>query len=81
MTTPINQPLPEIVLPLGWNALLNHSQKIAIICGEYKSVSKASTRLELLNKPSKEALLASVEALGYTSITPQKPTLKKPSAG
>lgn len=81
MTTPINQPLQEIVLPVGWNALINHTQKVAIICGEYKNTAKAFTRLELINKPSNEALIASVEALGYSIVIPKKPAPIKPPAG
>lgn len=80
MTTPTNQPLTEIVLPLGWNALVNHEAKTALVCGEYKVLGKAFTRLEVLNKPAKQDLLDAIETLGYKVIFPSK-IVNPPTAG
>ena len=78
MTTP-NQPtphpavgLPELVLPLGWNALVSHENKTALICGQYKVLGKAFSRLEVMNKASKEELLDAIEVLGYKTIFPSQ---------
>lgn len=70
----------KIKLPLGWNALLNHSAKKAILCGEYKVEGDADTSLELLNKNSREELIASIDAMGYEVLIPKRPT-KAPTAG
>jgi hypothetical protein len=72
--------LPEKELPLGWNALLNHEKKTALICGEYKThKGKAFSILEVVNKPTKAELDAHIEGLGYTPLVPTK-TYSPPSA-
>lgn len=67
MTTPN---LPEKELPLGWNALLNHAKKTALVCGEYKTKGKAFSTLEILNKPTRAELDARILELGYETIIP-----------
>ncbi|CAB4149836.1 hypothetical protein UFOVP543_36 [uncultured Caudovirales phage] len=52
--------LKDIVLPVGWNALINDEKKTALIIGEYKYVAEAKTALTLINKPTKEELLAAI---------------------
>lgn len=71
MTTPN---LPEKELPLGWNALLNHAKKTALVCGEYKTKGKAFSTLEILNKPTRAELDARILELGYEPIIPARPT-------
>jgi len=61
--------LKDIVLPVGWNALINDEKKTALIIGEYKYVAEAKTALTLINKPTKEELLAAIPA-GYTEFYP-----------
>ena len=61
--------LIKIVLPVGWNALLNANKKVALIIGEYNKPGEANTALTLLNKPTKAELLASLPA-GYTEFYP-----------
>lgn len=69
--------LKDIALPLGWNALINDKKKTALIIGEYKYVSEAKTALTLVNKPTREDLLAAIPA-GYTEFyPPAKPTAPK----
>jgi hypothetical protein len=63
--------LIKIVLPVGWNALLNADKKVALIIGEYKKPGEANTALTLLNKPTEAELLAAVPA-GYTEFYPPK---------
>jgi hypothetical protein len=72
MTTNNQPTFPEVKLPLGWNALINDAKKTALICGEYKVVGKAFTILKVLNKPTKDELLAAIETLGYTSTFPSQ---------
>jgi hypothetical protein len=78
MTTPQEVPtptsinLPELVLPLGWNALVNNEKKTALICGEYKVIGKAFSKLEVLNKASKQELLDAITALGYNPLFPSQ---------
>ena len=58
----------EFSIPLGWNALLNHKDKIALILGENKSdKSHAKTILELLSKSTEAELRSAVQTLGYES--------------
>jgi hypothetical protein len=65
---------PQIDFPLGWNALLNHNAKTLLICGENKTGNAyARTTLELLNKATKEELLAKAAELGYAVIDPPRP--------
>jgi hypothetical protein len=71
-----NPALKKIVLPIGWNALLNADKKVALIIGEYKYVSEANTALTLLTKPTEAELLAAVPA-GYTEFYPPKPAAPK----
>ena len=78
MTTPTQN--QEIVLPLGWNALVNHEAKTALVCGEYKVLGKAFTKLEVLNKASKQELLDAIETLEYKTIFPSK-IVPTPTAG
>lgn len=64
----------EFNIPLGWNALLNHTDKIALILGENKSdKSHAKTILELLSKSTEAELRSAVQALGYESKELAKP--------
>lgn len=67
-TNPNNK---EIVLPIGFNALVNDANKTALIIGEYKAPAKANTALGLINKTTEAELLAAVPA-GYTAIYPPK---------
>ena len=71
MSTPTNPNNKEIVLPIGFNALVNDANKTALIIGEYKTAAKANTALALISKPTLEELLAAVPA-GYTAIYPPK---------
>jgi len=69
--------LKDIVLPVGWNALINDKNKTALIIGEYKYVSEAKTSLTLISKPTREDLLAAIPA-GYTEFyPPAKPIAPK----
>lgn len=69
------QDFKQISVPLGWNALVNHTDKIALILGENKSLkSSANTVLELLTKPTEAELRSAVQALGYQSKELIKPT-------
>jgi hypothetical protein len=55
-------------IPKGWNALLNHKDKVAIVLGENKSEkSSANTSLELINKKTEAELIAHIQTLGYQS--------------
>jgi Holliday junction resolvasome RuvABC DNA-binding subunit len=64
----------EFNIPLGWNALLNHKDKVALVLGENKSLkSSARTVLELLSKPTEAELLSAVQALGYQTKELQRP--------
>lgn len=69
-----NPNLPEQELPLGWNALLNHGKKTALVCGEYKTKGKAYSTLEVLNKPTQAELAARILELGYAAVEPVRPT-------
>ena len=71
-TQPNNPALKDIVLPVGWNALINNEKKTALVIGEYKYVSEAKTALTLLTKPSEAELLAAIPA-GYTPVDPPQP--------
>ena len=68
--------LIKIVLPVGWNALINSEQKTALVIGEYKKEGEANTSLTLLNKPTEAELLAAIPA-GYTPVYPKKPVAPK----
>ena len=67
-TNPKNK---EIVLPIGFNALVNDANKTALIIGEYKTAAKANTALALINRPTLEELLAAVPS-GFTAVYPPK---------
>jgi hypothetical protein len=67
-----NPNLKRIVLPVGWNALINAEKKTALVIGEYKYVSEANTVLTLVTKPTEAELLAAIPA-GYTPVYPSKP--------
>lgn len=69
MSNPI---LKRIVLPVGWNALVNAEKKTALVIGEYKYVSEANTSLTLLTKPTEAELNAAIAAQGLTSLYPPK---------
>lgn len=62
--------LTDIVLPIGWNALLNSETKKALVIGEYKKPGTAHTRLELLSMNTEAELLAAISALEYTVVLP-----------
>lgn len=69
------QEFKQINVPLGWNALVNHSDKVALILGQNKSLkSSANTTLELLTKQTEAELRSAVQALGYQSKELMKPT-------
>jgi hypothetical protein len=68
------QEFKQINVPLGWNALVNHTDKVALILGENKSLkSSAKTVLELITKSSEAELRSAVQALGYQSKELMKP--------
>jgi len=69
MSTPI---LKRIILPVGWNALVNAEKKTALVIGEYKYVSEANTSLTLLTKPTEAELTAAIAAQSLTAIYPPK---------
>jgi len=69
MSTPI---LKRIILPVGWNALVNAEKKTALVIGEYKYVSEANTSLTLLTKPTESELLAAIVEQSLTAIYPPK---------
>lgn len=73
--------LKDIVLPVGWNALVNPEEKTALIIGEYKTPGSARTRLLLVNRPTLSALAKTVEDLGYRPVLPTgaKPAPEKPA--
>lgn len=58
----------NINVPIGWNALINHTTKTALVLGENKSdKSSARTILELLTKKTEAELRSAIQALGYKS--------------
>lgn len=69
MSTPI---LKRIILPVGWNALVNAEKKTALVIGEYKYVSEANTALNLLTKPTEAELNAAIVEQCLTAIYPAK---------
>lgn len=73
--------LKDIVLPVGWNALVNPEAKTALIIGEYATPGTARTRLLLVNRPTLSALAKTVEDLGYKPVLPTgaKPAPEKPA--
>jgi hypothetical protein len=73
--------LVDMVLPVGWNALVNPEEKTALIIGEYRTPGSARTRLLLVNRPTLNALAKTVEDLGYRPILPTggKPAPEKPA--
>jgi len=62
--------LKDLVLPIGWNALVNPQDRTALIIGEYKAPGSARTRLLLVNRPTLSALAKTVEDLGYKPVLP-----------
>ena len=66
--------LKKIVLPVGWNALINAEKKTALVIGEYKYVSEANTALTLLTKPTEADLTAAIVAQAV-DIPPSVATL------
>lgn len=78
--------LKDIVLPVGWNALVNPQERTALIIGEYKVPGSARTRLLLVSRPTLSSLAKTVEDLGYRPIlptagqpAPEKPTPERPA--
>ena len=70
---PIKQPeLKDVVLPVGWNALVNPDKKTALVIGQYRYVSEAKTALTLVTKPTEAELLAELNAAGLTLLYPPK---------
>jgi hypothetical protein len=68
------QEFKQINVPLGWNALINHTDKVALILGQNKSLkSSANTTLELLTKVTEAELRSAVQALGYKSEELKRP--------
>lgn len=58
----------NINIPVGWNALINHTIKTALVLGQNKSdKSSARTVLELLSKQTEAELRSAIQALGYKS--------------
>jgi hypothetical protein len=58
-------------IPIGWNALLDRSNNVALIIGEVKAAGPhAFTKLELLTKPTETELLAATE--GFVKKYPMK---------
>ena len=64
--------LKQIVLPVGWNALVNADKKTALVIGEYKYVYEANTALTLITKPTETDLNEAIAAAGLTAIYPPK---------
>ena len=58
------------IIPLGWNALLNHDQKTALVIGEFKSEGKAHGTLEVLNRNTEAELMAEITKLNYVVTRP-----------
>ena len=58
------------IIPLGWNALLNHGQKTALVIGEFKSEGKAHGTLEVLNRNTEAELMAEIAKLNYVVTRP-----------
>jgi hypothetical protein len=77
--TPTNSKNKQIVLPIGFNALVNDANKTALMIGEYKTPATANTALTLINKPSAAELLAAIPA-GYSPVYPPKPSAPAPKA-
>jgi hypothetical protein len=66
--------LKQISVPLGWNALLNHGDKVALVLGENKSLkSSANTALELMTKATEAELRSAIQTLGYEVKELQRP--------
>lgn len=65
-----NTTLKKIVLPVGWNALVNAEKKTALVIGQYRYVSEANTALTLLTKPSEAELNAAIAEQGLSAIYP-----------
>lgn len=70
--TPSKPDLKDVVLPVGWNALVNAEKKTALVIGEYKYVSEAKTALTLITAKSSAELDALIAAQGLTAIYPPK---------
>ena len=67
-----NPTLKRIILPVGWNALVNAEKKTALVIGQYRYVSEANTALTLLTKPSEAELNAAIAEQGLTALYPKK---------
>jgi hypothetical protein len=74
-TEPTNTNLKKIVIPIGFNALVDDEKKTALIIGEYKSPSQARTSLTLVTRITIAELLAAIPA-GYQTIYPPKAPAK-----
>ena len=71
-----NGDIRDRVIPIGWNALINHNQKTALVIGEFKSEGKAHGTLEVLTRETEAELLAEITKLGYTV---QRPPPRQPN--
>jgi len=61
----------DIVIPVGWNALLNSENETGLIIGEYQTPGGAHTKLTLLTRPTLSSLAKAIEDLGYKPVLPQ----------
>ena len=69
------QEFKKINVPLGWNALINHTDKSALFLGQNKNLkSSANTVLELMSKPTEAELRSAIQTLGYKTYELIKPT-------
>lgn len=68
MSNPNNK---QIVIPIGFNALVNDANRTVILIGEYKTAGKADTSLRLISKPTEAELIADLPA-GYATLPTPK---------
>lgn len=71
--TPNDPDFKDFVIPVGWNALLNHDKKTALMIGEYKFPGSAHSKLSLLHADSEAELTAEISRLGYAVLRPMPP--------
>lgn len=64
---------PEREIPVGWNALVNHTAKTFLKIGEFKSKGKLNSALELVTKPTEAELDAHAETLAGYKVELPKP--------
>ena len=58
----------DLVIPTGWNALLNPENKTGIIIGEYQTPATAHTKMKLVTQPTLSSLAKTIEDLGYKPV-------------